>query len=126
MESSESDNSSKATPVAPPPKRAFLGSFRQMPKIPKIAKLKEGAAVIQETSSRVGPSFLTVASLLWASDKGVSFLSLYTLSLLGASCGFYLFLYFISIGYALGVTLPLIAALYLYNVRIYRFIQWAR
>jgi len=41
---------------------------------------------------------------------GISFVTLYALSLLGSSVGFYLFLYFISVGYALGIFLPLFAA----------------
>lgn len=41
----------------------------------------------------------------------ISFPALFALSLLGSSVGFYRFLYFISFGYALGVTLPLAAAM---------------
>ena len=41
----------------------------------------------------------------------MSFGSLYALALVGSSVGFYLFLYFISIGYALGIALPLAVAL---------------
>ena len=77
-------------------------------------KVKQG---VQETSSKVGPSFFSALSLICTADRGVSFLTLYAISLFGASCGFYLFLYFITVGYALGVTLPLVAALFVYNVR---------
>jgi hypothetical protein len=131
-DNSSSNSSSEATPAAqartPTAKHAFLGSLRlrEKPLFPKTLsgngaalakKVKEGVSVMQQTSSQVGPSFLTALSLIWTADKGISFLSLYGISLLGASCGFYLFLYFITIGYALGVTLPLVAALYVYSVR---------
>jgi hypothetical protein len=72
----------------------------------------------QQIFSRVGPSFLAIISLLGYNNDmdGISFFQLYTMSLLGASCGFYIFLYFISLGYALGVTIPIVAALFVYQV----------
>jgi hypothetical protein len=106
--------------------KAFLGSLRRHPRtlLPQITraneatlqKVKKGFAALQETSTHVAPSVVTFLSVLWTSDSGVSFLSLYVLSLLGASCGFYLFLYFITVGYAIGITLPLIVALNIYKV----------
>jgi steroid 5-alpha reductase family enzyme len=45
----------------------------------------------------------------------ISFGRLYALALLGSSVGFYLFLYFISVGYALGVALPVTVALFCYK-----------
>ena len=42
---------------------------------------------------------------------GPTLLALYLLVLLASSCGFYVFLYFISLGYALGIGLPLSIAL---------------
>jgi hypothetical protein len=106
--------------------KAFFGSLRRRPRtlLPQITraneatlqKVKQGFAALQETSTQVAPSVVTFLSVLWTSDNGVSFLSLYVLSLLGASCGFYLFLYFITVGYAIGITLPLIVALNIYKV----------
>jgi hypothetical protein len=120
------DASSTQQAIKPTAKRAFLGSqnLRKAALLPKkmkgkgaiVQKVKEGVNVMQQTGSRVAPPFVTVLSLLYTADKGISFLSLYAISLLGASCGFYLFLYFITIGYALGISLPLAAALYVYNV----------
>jgi hypothetical protein len=114
-----------STPATTKP-RAFLGSLhhRKETLIPKFAevntaalqKVKAGLEALQETSTRVAPSIVTIFSILWTSEKGISFLPLYALSLLGASCGFYLFLYFITVGYAMGVTLPLVAALFMYKV----------
>lgn len=130
-------SSSQADPVVQDgnkKQKAFLGGFRpQKSMLPKVLKgktgadlakkVKEGVAMVQETSAQVVPSFLTVLSLIWTADKGISFFTLYGISLLGASCGFYMFLYFITVGYALGVTLPLLVALYAYNVRA-SFLMW--
>ena len=76
-------------------------------------------ALLHKVSSQAGPSVITVLSLLGNSTKkdDISFATLYTLALLGASCGFHLFLHFITLGYALGVTFPLVAALIFYQVR---------
>lgn len=127
----ESSTFSSAADTTTP--RAFLGTLRQHSKktiFPKLAKMntdtiqkvKDGLEAFQATSTKVAPSFLTLVSVLWSAEKGISFLSLYAVSLLGASCGFYLFLYFITVGYAIGVTLPLIAALHMYKVRIKCFV----
>mmetsp|Transcript_8817 Transcript_8817/g.21536 ORF Transcript_8817/g.21536 Transcript_8817/m.21536 type:complete len:545 (-) Transcript_8817:486-2120(-) len=78
----------------------------------------EGAiALLHKISSQVGPSIITILSLLGSNGKkdDISFMTLYKLALLGASCGFHLFLHFITLGYALGVTLPLVAALFFYQ-----------
>jgi hypothetical protein len=74
--------------------------------------------IVQQIFSRVGPSLLAILSLVGynADMDGVSFLNLYAMSLLGASCGFHIFLYFITLGYALGVTMPIATALFLYQV----------
>lgn len=106
--------------------KAFLGELRRRPKalLPKLTraneatlqKVKQGFATLQDTSTQVAPSVVSLLSALWTADNGVSFLSLYVLSLLGASCGFYLFLYFITVGYAIGITLPLIVAVKIYKV----------
>jgi steroid 5-alpha reductase family enzyme len=60
--------------------------------------------------SAIGPAIMA----MFAAKDGLSFLTVYALALLGSSVGFHLFLYFISIGYALGIALPLTAALYKY------------
>lgn len=121
------DEESSTEPEKPPSfgrnAKAFL-HHRKRTLLPKLKDANDAAAqkvmnglnVLQETSTQVAPSFLTFLSVLWRSDKGISFLSLYALALLGASCGFYLFLYFITVGYAMGITLPLIAAIYIYKV----------
>lgn len=64
--------------------------------------------------SALGPSLVAV----WANRGGandpqrlLSITTIYALSLLGASVGFHSFLYFISVGYALGVILPVAAVL---------------
>jgi hypothetical protein len=126
------DQESPSPPITPRPtvggKQTFLpifsleGEGRLLPKtIRQNAKnlqqhLKHGAAVLKETSTQAGPSVVTACTLLYTCEKGVSIATLYALALLGASCGFYLFLYFITIGYAVGITLPLVVALYVYNV----------
>lgn len=111
-----------------PPTGAFLGNldnFRKRSlKLPQsivqgsgpiMEKFKSTADIVQKTSSRVAPSVFSTLSLLYTSNKGMSVLSLYALALLGASCGFHLFLHFITIGYALGIGLPISVALYVYN-----------
>ena len=81
---------------------------------------RQALALVQNTSSQAGPSIIAVLFLLLISAKReeISLVTLYTLALLGASCGFHLFLHFITLGYALGVTLPLIVALLTNQVRI--------
>lgn len=62
--------------------------------------------------SAIGPA---IVALFSSKKEGqLSFLTVYALALLGSSVGFHLFLYFISIGYALGIALPLAVALYKY------------
>lgn len=48
-------------------------------------------------------------------DGDIHFLGVYALALLGSCSGFHLFLYFITVGYALGVTIPVCVALYMYS-----------
>lgn len=105
---------------------AFLGTLRHKKKnlLPNLSKaneatlrnVKKGMNKLQAKGAQVTPSIVTFLSVLWTADKGVSFFSLYALALLGASCGFHLFLYFITVGYAVGITLPLAVALKLYKV----------
>lgn len=105
---------------------AFLGTLRHkqknlLPNIVKaneatLRKVKEGMNTLQRKGAQVTPPVVTFLSVLWNADKGVSFLSLYGLALLGASCGFHLFLYFITVGYAAGITIPVAVALRIYKV----------
>ena len=83
-------------------------------------KFQRTLALLQKISSQAGPSIITVLSLFgYNGEKDeISLVTLYTLALLGASCGFHLFLHFITLGYALGVTLPLAVALLFYQVRL--------
>jgi hypothetical protein len=79
--------------------------------------------VLQQLASRLGPTLLTVVALLNQHSRnpndqpGVSIVTIYSLVLLGASCGFHLFLYFITLGFALGVTIPLVVSLLVYQVK---------
>lgn len=76
----------------------------------------ETFALLRKISSQAGPSIITMCLLFRSTKKDeISLLTLYMLALLGASCGFHLFLHFITLGYALGVTLPLIVALLFYQ-----------
>lgn len=76
----------------------------------------------KENSSRfmsaVGPAAVATLELFYRPGTGVTLFTFYALALLGSSSGFYLFLYFITIGYAMGVILPLTVALVVYNVRV--------
>ena len=85
-------------------------------KDPILQRMKSAAEMMHQTGSRAIPSAMTTLTVLYASDRGVSAASLYALALLGASCGFHLFLYFITIGYCLGIGIPLLVSLYVYNV----------
>lgn len=57
------------------------------------------------------PVFFSLVSTLWSSATRTNFWSLYALALLGSSAGFYVFFYFITIGYATGIFLPVAVAL---------------
>eukprot|EP00536_Pseudo-nitzschia_multiseries_P003371 jgi/Psemu1/236632/estExt_Genewise1.C_520013 len=100
--------------ILPGTKRLFLSKESEMT---VRRNFKEMWGVLQKAIAQAGPSVVTLLSLVSSSanENGASLLTLYMLALLGASCGFHLFLHFITLGYALGVTLPLIAALYFYQ-----------
>jgi hypothetical protein len=83
---------------------------------PILQRMKSAADVVQQTGTRAIPSAMTTLTMLYAADRGITPTTLYALALLGASCGFHLFLYFITIGYALGIGLPTSVALHVYNV----------
>ena len=110
-------------------RKSFFGNI--LPKTQQLFLSKESEetirkniqlvlSIVQKTTSQAGPSFLTALSLFGSNGQknGVSFLTLYMVALLGASCGFHLFLHFITLGYALGVTLPLALALFVYQVSV--------
>jgi hypothetical protein len=68
--------------------------------------------------SALGPAAYALAQLLSPSDGKtlITKPAVYALALVGASSGFYLFLYFITVGYCCGVTLPVLVALIICNV----------
>ena len=83
------------------------------------AKSKQLSEHLSKVSSALGPA--TVAFLEDFHSKDGMLLTLpamYALTLLGSSCGFYLFSYFITVGFAFGVMVPMLASLCLYNVSV--------
>lgn len=130
FEAEEDPNEQNSSPLSnsPPPvspdviqrKESRIKSILPKSKLALQMNFRQTPAFVRKLSSKAGPSILTVATLLYSSGKknDISLLTLYKLALLGASCGFHLFLHFITLGYALGITLPLIVALYSYQVRI--------
>ena len=103
-------------PMVPPRKSVFGQESREILR----RRFQRTIMLTHKVASQAGPALITLLALLYF-NKGkkdkISLLTLYTLALLGASCGFHLFLHFITLGYALGVTLPLIVALHFYQVR---------
>jgi steroid 5-alpha reductase family enzyme len=76
--------------------------------------------ILQRQCSRFGPSVVAIMALIAMHQhgqfqNGTTFFNLYGLALVGASCGFSLFLYFITVGFALGVTLPMAVSLWVYQ-----------
>ena len=71
--------------------------------------------------SSLGPALVALMQLFIASDRKTLMTkpAVYALALLGSSSGFYLFLYFITVGYCCGVALPVLVALIVYNVSEY-------
>jgi len=117
---------SSSSSIGNPGENSFLRSVLPrtqqslLSKVPEIAirrNFKQALTFFHKAMAQAGPSILTVLSLVGSSanKNGLSLLTLYMLALLGASCGFHLFLHFITLGYALGVTLPLIVALSFYQ-----------
>lgn len=80
-----------------------------LPKVPDEWKGRSSEAIHQ-----VAPAALAAVQLLYCKGD-ITFLGIYALALLGSSSGFHLFLYFITVGYALGVVLPISVALCLYS-----------
>jgi hypothetical protein len=109
-------NNSSTTTTTATPRRPLISK-----KMKSLLRQKfiDGIDLLVGTISQFGPSLVTLLCLsrfLSGDQEGLSFLALYAAALLGASCGFSLFLYFITLGYALGVTFPLALALIVYNV----------
>ena len=75
------------------------------------------AAAVNESGETIAEGVVGGA-LVKGLQQRLSYPTLYGLSLLGASCGFYLFLYFITVGYALGITLPVVLSLLFYHSKV--------
>jgi len=82
-----------------------------LPKVPEDWKGQSTKAI-----QNVGPAAVAAAGLLYKEGE-LSFLGVYALALLGSCSGFHLFLYFITVGYSLGVMLPVLVALYVASKR---------
>ena len=105
----------------PPIPQSDIATRVDQPKKSELVgrRFQQTLVLTHKVSSQAGPALITLISLLCFNNgkkDEISLLTLYTLALLGASCGFHLFLHFITLGYALGVTLPLIVALRFYQV----------
>jgi steroid 5-alpha reductase family enzyme len=76
--------------------------------------------LLKEQSSKVinavGPTTAVILSMFLKSGE-LTLPAVYVLALLGSSAGFYLFLYFITIGYAFGILVPLLVGIYIYSER---------
>lgn len=83
--------------------------------------LKETIAFRNEFSKQSVPSllaaFLSYGICSISEKNDISVLELYVFSLLGSSCGFHLFLHFITLGYAAAVSFQIAFALFFYSVR---------
>ena len=76
--------------------------------------------IITKPSSEVFINMVVLATVgfrdMFLSPRGgMTLPGVYALALLGSSSGFYMFLYFITVGYAFGVMLPVLVSLYTYN-----------
>ncbi len=117
------------TDVDKEPQQLVPEDVENMPMIPQSdiqRRFQRTLVLTHKVVSQAGPAMITLLSLLYFNNgkkDEISLLTLYTLALLGASCGFHLFLHFITLGYALGVTLPLIVALSFYQVRVSTFLH---
>eukprot|EP00529_Nitzschia_sp_RCC80_P026508 CAMPEP_0113521950 /NCGR_PEP_ID=MMETSP0014_2-20120614/44927_1 /TAXON_ID=2857 /ORGANISM="Nitzschia sp." /LENGTH=342 /DNA_ID=CAMNT_0000419971 /DNA_START=367 /DNA_END=1392 /DNA_ORIENTATION=+ /assembly_acc=CAM_ASM_000159 len=117
------------------PKRSVTSMILSQLQLETTAsKILHGLLLVQKIGVQFGPTILTIMSLVtsynndsWGRDvrsiiggdieqktSGISFLTMYLLSLLGSSCGFSTFLYFITVGFGTGVALPLSTALIVY------------
>ena len=80
-----------------------------MPKVPEEWKDRSSEAI-----QHVAPAAIAISQLLFKNGD-IRFPGAYALALLGSCCGFHLFLYFITVGYSLGVALPVSVALCIYS-----------
>lgn len=80
-----------------------------------LEKLKNQSSNL---AAAVGPAVVAFVQLFSSSDGTglVTKPAVYALALLGSSSGFHLFLYFITVGFSCGVTLPVLVAMIVYNV----------
>ena len=102
---------SSSRPAAPPIMDGAASTLTTRPVLPKGLLRALGAALLAVFGQ--GAMYYNSSSSSNGS-KLISFGSLYACALVGSSLGFYLFLYFISLGYALGIFLPVAAALIRY------------
>jgi hypothetical protein len=126
MTTAAADSENLPTPTRRRLWSVMTSSVSLLPQAQMVAQnIRNGLSLLRRMSGRAGPPVLTLLSLAITYNdgdhvnvkNGASFLTVYSLALLGSSCGFYTFLYFITVGYALGVTIPLIVALIVYMVR---------
>lgn len=108
-----------AAPPRVPVWTAILSQVRQSSIVSErtLLQLRQGSKLLQHLVSTFGPAVLTILALrssIGRSEHGINAVTLYCWALLGASCGFHLFLYFITLGFALGVTVPLAVSLFVY------------
>ena len=90
--------------------RKKQASLSMLPRMPDEWKGRSSEAMKQV----VVPAAAAAMELLYRNGD-VRFLGVYALALVGSCSGFHLFLYFITVGYALGVMLPVCVALYIYS-----------
>jgi steroid 5-alpha reductase family enzyme len=122
MKNTKSEESGDGTDEKVNPK-AVKQSRRRRPNL----RLGIGSSVLNKLKSQssrllaaLGPLSMAFGQL-FVRTKGNAFLTkpaIYALALLGSSSGFFLFLYFITIGYCCGVTLPVLVALIVHNLKV--------
>ena len=111
---------SSRTFIASPTRTLGATLLQQLEFLKAKAYQLPDVAIVTEQSSKIFkenfvPVTMALRDVFLPSRGGLSLPAVYALALLGASSGFYMFLYFITIGYAFGVMFPLIAALCIYN-----------
>lgn len=78
--------------------------------LPTSTELKQQST---KALSAVGPALISVADRFYT-EGDLTLPGVYALALLGSCSGFHLFLYFITVGYSFGITLPVLVGLYVY------------
>jgi steroid 5-alpha reductase family enzyme len=106
---------------SPTPARTFGSNLKQQFETlrSKASQLPD-LAIITERSSKVFidavvPATVAFRDMFLNPSGGMTLPGVYALALLGSSSGFYMFLYFITVGYAFGIMLPVLVSLYAYN-----------